>query len=37
VLAERPQQQRMINVVKASFDVAFDEPLSAHPGLDDLV
>jgi len=37
VLSEDVPQDGVVDVIKASFDVAFDEPLRAHPGLDDLV
>ena len=36
VLSEDVHQDGVVDVIKASFDVAFDEPLE-HPGLGDLV
>jgi len=37
VLAEDVHQEGVVDVIQAAFDVACDEPLRAHPGLDDLV
>ena len=37
VLSEDVHQDGVVDVIKASFDVAFDEPLRAHLGLGDLV